>query len=61
MNLALITARNIERQRSWDQALVCDTLATLHSLSIKEGNYLLPLYLYPSAATSPSPSGAPAR
>ena len=47
MNLALMTARGIERRRTWDQAICTQTPATLHALSIKEINYLFPLYLYP--------------
>ena len=60
-NLALMSARNIERQRTWDQVICTIDLAVLHALSIKEGNYLFPLYLYPTTVTSPSPSGGPAR
>ena len=46
VNLALMTARGIERRRRWDQALCTQTPAILHALSLKEGNFLLPLYLH---------------
>ncbi len=46
-NLGLITSRDIEAERMWDQSLVTRKVISLHTLSIKEGNYLFPLYLYP--------------
>lgn len=50
-NLALITARNLEIDREYDQFLVTNTISQLHTLSIKEVNYHLPLYTYPDKAT----------
>lgn len=61
MNLALMTSRNIERTRTWDQVICTETIATLHALSIKEGNYLFPLYLYDPAPISASLSDGPVR
>ncbi len=61
MNLAMLTSRGLERQRTWDQAICTQMIATHHSLSVKEVNYLFPLYLYNQAPMSASASGAPAR
>lgn len=47
-NLGLITARGVEVPRTWDQVFTSNTLMQLHTLSIKEVNSLLPLYLYPT-------------
>ena len=44
--MALITSRNIEQKRTWDQITCSETIGTLHALSIKEGNYFFTLYLY---------------
>ena len=57
----MMTSRNLERSRVWDQTICTQEVATLHALSIKEGNYLFPLYRYDQAPTSASASGAPAR
>lgn len=46
-NLGLITSRGLEVDRAYDQALCTRNLIQHHSLSIKEVNYLFPLYLYP--------------
>lgn len=61
MNLAIMTSRNLERDRVWDQVICTQEIATLHALSIKEGNYLFPLYLYDQAPISASQSDAPDR
>lgn len=45
-NLGLCLARRVEINRGYDHVLISDKIITLHSVSIKEGNYLLPLYLY---------------
>ncbi len=45
-NLALMTARGIERDRLWDQVICTQETASHHALSIKEVNVLLPLFLY---------------
>lgn len=46
-NLGFMVARGIERERDYDQILCSDQIITNHTLSIKENNYLLPLYTYP--------------
>ena len=61
MNLAMMTSRGIERKRMWDQMICTQEIATLHALSIKEGNYLFALYLYDQAPISASQSDAPDR
>ena len=53
-NLALLTARNIEQRRSWDQVICTERSAGLHALSIKEVNTFLPLYRYHRERTWPS-------
>ncbi|WP_353929712.1 type ISP restriction/modification enzyme [Okeanomitos corallinicola TIOX110] len=46
-NLCLITARGIEIPRVYDQIFCSDQIISNHTLSIKEINYLFPLYIYP--------------
>jgi predicted helicase len=46
-NLALCTARSIEIGRGWEHVLCTKTLISLHTVSIKEINYIFPIYLYP--------------
>ncbi len=46
-NLCLITARGIEIPRVYDQIFCTNQIISNHSLSIKEINYLFPLYIYP--------------
>lgn len=45
-NLGLITNRSIETGK-WEHIFCCNLIIQNHTLSIKEGNYLFPLYLYP--------------
>lgn len=47
-NIALSYNRTVEQQRPFADALVFDGLIQHHSLSLKEVNYLSPLYLYPN-------------
>jgi len=51
-NLGLVTARSLEIERIYDQFLCTRSIIQHHTLSIKEVNYLLPLYLYPGASIS---------
>ena len=46
-NLALCTARSIEIGRGWEHVLCTTKLISLHTVSIKEINYIFPIYLYP--------------
>ena len=47
----MMTSRGLERDRVWDQAICTQTIATHHSLSVKEVNILLPLFLCPEEET----------
>jgi len=51
-NLCLITARGIEIPRVYDQIFCTNQIISNHSLSIKEINYLFPLYTYPDTKNS---------
>lgn len=44
-NLALLVTRSVELGRGFEHALVTSQLATHHAMSLKEVNFLLPLYL----------------
>lgn len=50
-NLAIGFTRKIEGTRIFADVLAFDQLITHHSLSLKEVNYLAPLYLYPEEGT----------
>jgi predicted helicase len=47
-NIAIATTRSIEIGRGWEHIFCSNELIQLHSVSIKEINYLFPLYLYPN-------------
>ena len=47
-NLGLSTTRRTEIARGWEHVFVSKHLIQHHTVSIKEVNYLFPLYLYPS-------------
>lgn len=47
-NLALCTTRATEISRGWEHAWVANGLIQHHTVSIKEVNYLFPLWLYPT-------------
>ena len=47
-NLSLITVRRVEDQVSECHAFVANCPSVLHSTSAKEGNFVFPLWLYPS-------------
>lgn len=46
-NLGLSTTRSIEIAGGWEHIFVASELTQHHTVSIKEVNYLFPLYLYP--------------
>lgn len=62
-NFAFATTRSIEIERGWEHIFCTDDLLTHHTVSIKEVNYLFPLYLYPTGKTdlfdNDDPSTAP--
>ncbi|MBI4643442.1 MAG: hypothetical protein HY743_06845 [Deltaproteobacteria bacterium] len=45
-NIGLCTSKGIEIKREWHHVLCADAPINLHNVSMKEGNYLFPLYLY---------------
>ncbi|MDR8389902.1 N-6 DNA methylase [Aliifodinibius sp. S!AR15-10] len=45
-NLAISTSRGVEIDMLWEHAFIMDGLMQHHTVSIKETNYLFPLYLY---------------
>jgi len=45
-NLALSTTRSIEIGRGWEHIFCTDQIIQHHTVSIKETNYVFPLYLY---------------
>ena len=44
-NLGLALSKRVEGNKGWEHALVTDKMITHHSVSIKEVNFLFPLYL----------------
>ncbi len=48
-NVAISTTRATEIKRGWEHAFVSDQIIQHHTVSLKEVNYLFPLYLHPSA------------
>jgi predicted helicase len=47
-NIALVTTRSVEIGRGFEHAFCTRGLIQHHTVSIKEVNYLIPLYLYPN-------------
>lgn len=47
-NLALISIRRVEVDASFNHVLCTNQLSLLHSVSMKEGNFVYPLYTYPT-------------
>ena len=47
-NLGLSTTRSTEITGGWEHVFVSHTLTQHHTVSLKEVNYLFPLYLYPA-------------
>lgn len=45
-NVALALPRRVEIDRNYDHIFITNSIITHHSISIKEVNYLFPLYLY---------------
>jgi predicted helicase len=45
-NLSLITVRRVETFAGFDHVFCSRTLSVLHAVSMKEGNFAFPLYLY---------------
>ena len=49
-NVCLITIRRVEVDSGFDHVFCTDKLSVLHSVSMKEGNFVFPLFTYPDAA-----------
>lgn len=47
-NLGLCTTRQTEIKKNWEHMLCTSQMIQHHSVSLKEVNYLFPLYLYPT-------------
>jgi predicted helicase len=47
-NLGLSTTRSVEIHQGWTHVFATLEITQLHSVSLKEVNYLFPLYLYPN-------------
>lgn len=58
-NLGICYNRTVEQQRPYTDAFVFDGLIQHHSLSLKEVNYLSPLYIYPDKNVDQSDAFAP--
>lgn len=52
-NLGLITTRSIEIGRGWEHLFCTSSLIQHHTVSLKEVNYLFPLYLYDTSPPNP--------
>lgn len=50
-NFGIATTRSIEIERGWEHIFCTNELMMLHTVSVKEVNYLFPLYLYSTAKT----------
>jgi predicted helicase len=48
LNLGLSTTRSTEIRQGWTHVFATQEITQLHSVSLKEVNYLFPLYLYPN-------------
>lgn len=46
-NLSLITIRRVEIDRGFEHVFCANQLSVLHSVSLKEANVVIPLFLYP--------------
>ena len=47
-NVGVVFSRNVEINRGWEHVHCSMLPINLHTVSIKEGNYIAPLYLYPT-------------
>jgi predicted helicase len=53
-NVGVAFTRKVEGTRNFADVMVFDEVFTLHSLSLKEVNYIAPLYVYPDEASDQS-------
>jgi predicted helicase len=57
-NLALCTARSIEIGRGWEHVFCSRSIIQHHTVSLKEVNYLFPMYLYNGKVKNYGPAAA---
>lgn len=50
-NLGIATTRSIEIQSGFNHVFCTEYIMGLHAVSLKEGNYIFPLYIYPDLET----------
>lgn len=60
-NMGFGTTRSTEIERGWEHLFCTNGLLTHHTVSIKEVNYLFPLYLYSTAKTDLFDESAPGK
>ncbi|NCP12373.1 MAG: DNA methyltransferase [Sphingomonadales bacterium] len=58
-NLCLTTIRKADVDQDWTHSLILDGIMVHHALSMKEGNYIFPLYLYPDESADQADALAP--
>ncbi|MBH5323495.1 type ISP restriction/modification enzyme [Aurantiacibacter sediminis] len=58
-NFCLTTIRKADVLQDWTHSLILDGIMVHHALSMKEGNYIFPLYLYPDDTTDQADALAP--
>ncbi|GAP22817.1 type ISP restriction/modification enzyme [Leptolinea tardivitalis] len=46
-NIGLCLSKRVEGNKTWDHIFISKTIITHHTVSLKEGNFLFPLYQYP--------------
>ncbi len=56
-NIGLGLSKRVEGNKDWEHAFISETMITHHSVSLKEVNYLFPLYLYPEKEANPQKVG----
>lgn len=57
-NLGLVTTRSIEIGRGWEHVFCTSSLIQHHTVSLKEVNYLFPLYLFETSSKNTIFSGS---
>jgi len=48
-NIGLALSKRVEGNKKWEHVFISETIINNHSVSLKETNYLFPLYLYPDS------------
>ena len=58
-NFCVTTIRKADVDQNWTHSLALDGVMVHHALSMKEGNYIFPLYLYPDKSADQADALAP--